>query len=104
MDKPATRSRPTGLVPKIENNTPQDVVLYALTTEKAARCMEQFNTLVFYVRRTSTKPEIKRAVSELYGSVVMKVNTLINKHGKKAYVRFKDGGAALDIASKIGAI
>ncbi|KAL7345196.1 ribosomal protein L23, partial [Encephalitozoon intestinalis] len=35
---------------------------------------------------------------------VKKVNTLINKHGKKAYVRFDKEGDAIQIASKIGAI
>ncbi|AFN83604.1 60S ribosomal protein L23A [Encephalitozoon romaleae SJ-2008] len=92
------------LVPKVPRNTPNDIILYALTTEKAARCMDQFNTLVFYVEKTSTKPEIKKAITELYGFKVKKVNTLINKHGKKAYVRFDEKDAALEIASRIGAI
>ncbi|CAD25735.2 60S RIBOSOMAL PROTEIN L23A (L25 in yeast) [Encephalitozoon cuniculi GB-M1] len=95
---------PRNLVTKMPRNTPNDIILHALTTEKAARCMEQFNTLVFYVEKTSTKPEIKKAITELYGSKVKKVNTLINKHGKKAYVSFADEGAALEIAAKIGTI
>ena len=105
METPARNFKhPRGLVPRIQRNTPQDIVLYALTTEKAARCMEQFNTLVFYVEKMSTKPEIRDAVTKLYGSRVQKVNTLINKHGKKAYVRFVDEGAALEIATRIGAV
>lgn len=105
MEQPKKSYRhPRNLVPKIGTDSAQDIVLYALTTEKAARCMEQFNTLVFYVKKTSTKPEIKSAVAELYGSKVKKVNTLINKHGKKAYVRFDEEGAAMNIAGQIGAI
>ncbi|AFM98885.1 60S ribosomal protein L23a [Encephalitozoon hellem ATCC 50504] len=102
LEKNSNHSRV--LIPKLQRNTPHDIILYALTTEKAARCMEQFNTLVFYVEKTSTKPEIRDAVTKLYGFKVKKVNTLINKHGKKAYVRFVEEGAALEIASKIGAI
>jgi large subunit ribosomal protein L23Ae len=102
MDK--AEKRRERLVPKIGNNAPEDIILYALATEKAARCMEQFNTLVFYVLKTSTKPEIKDAVTRLYGARPLKVNTLINKHGKKAYVRFIEEGVALDIASKLGII
>jgi large subunit ribosomal protein L23Ae len=97
------RARREQLVPRVENAA-EDVILHALTTEKAARCMEQFNTLVFYVLKTSTKPEIKRAVASLYGAKPLKVNTLNNKHGKKAYVRFREEGRALDIAAKLGII
>ncbi|ADM12118.2 60S ribosomal protein L23A [Encephalitozoon intestinalis ATCC 50506] len=105
MDTPKRNFKhPRNLVSKMPRNTPHDIILYALTTEKAARCMEQFNILVFYVEKTSTKPEIRDAVTQLYGCKVKKVNTLINKHGKKAYVRFDKEGDAIQIASKIGAI
>ena len=104
MDTLEKTSRTARLVPKIASDSPHDIVLYAISTEKAARCMEQFNTMVFYVKKTSTKPEIKQAIAELYSAKIKKVNTLINKHGKKAYVRFAEDGVALQIASNIGII
>lgn len=89
---------------KINKQTPHDIVRYALSTEKAARNMEQHNTLVFYVDSKANKPQIRKAVAELYGKKVVKVNTLNCRKGKKAYVKFADEGVAIEIASQIGLI
>ena len=85
---------------------PSKIIKYALKNERAARIMETNNTLTFIVDVRATKPEIKKAVAEMYGAPVARVNTLITfKHyTKKAFVRFKDEGAAVDIASRAGII
>lgn len=89
-----------------EVKMPAAVVKYALKTEKAVKVMERFNTLVFVVDVKSTKPEIKKAVEELYGRKVEKVNTLniFKQYAKKAYVKFVKEGDAVDIASRAGVL
>jgi large subunit ribosomal protein L23Ae len=59
---------------------------------------------MFVVDINSTKPEIKKAITDLYGCTVKKINTLISfKHGdKRAFVRFKNDGEAVDLAGRIG--
>lgn len=97
--------RAKNIVPQVKADTPQDIIKYALTTEKAVRCMEKDNTMVFIVERSANKPTIKEAIVKLYGAVVLKVNTLNTmKNTKKAYVKFAEQGEALSIANRIGAI
>ena len=84
---------------------PEEIIIRPVHTEKALRLIEKFNTLTFIVRRDATKPEIKKAVEELYGVKVEKVNTLITMTGeKKAYVKLRKEYSATDIASRIGLI
>ncbi len=84
---------------------PEEIIIRPVHTEKALRLIERFNTLTFIVRRDATKPEIKKAVEELYGVKVEKVNTLITMTGeKKAYVKLTKEYSATDIASRIGLI
>ncbi len=84
---------------------PEEVIIRPVHTEKALRLIERFNTLTFIVRRDATKPEIKKAVEELYDVKVEKVNTLITMTGeKKAYVKLSKEYNATDIASRIGLI
>ncbi|KAI4291440.1 large subunit ribosomal protein L23Ae [Pancytospora philotis] len=89
-----------------ENVSAASIIKYAVKNERAAKIMEANNTLVFIVDIKATKPEIKAAVTELYGARVKKVNTLISfkQHAKKAFVRFVEEGAAVDIASKAGVL
>lgn len=72
--------------------------------EKATNLREFSNTLSFIVEKTSTKQEIKREVEEQYNVKVEKVNTMIVKGLKKAYVKLKPEYSAMDVASKFGAI
>lgn len=89
-----------------EKLSPACIIKYAIKNERAAKIMEANNTLTFIVDIKATKPQIKEAVAEMYGSKVMRVNTLISfkHHAKKAFVRFTDAGAAVDIASKAGVL
>ncbi|MDA7946335.1 MAG: 50S ribosomal protein L23 [Hyphomicrobiaceae bacterium] len=57
-----------------------DVILSPAITEKSTMVSEH-NQVVFNVRRTATKPEIKSAVEQLFNVKVKAVNTL-NRKGK----------------------
>jgi large subunit ribosomal protein L23 len=57
-----------------------DTVLAPVVTEKSTRLSEH-NQVVFKVRKTATKPEIKAAVEALFSVKVTAVNTL-NQKGK----------------------
>ncbi len=82
---------------------PREIIIRPLQTEKALRLIEQHNTLTFIVRRDATKPEIKKAVEELFGVKVVKVNTLITPRGeKKAYVKLAPEYKATDVAARLG--
>jgi len=81
------------------------VVRFPLTTEHAMKRIEDHNTLVFICDPRASKPQIKRAVKQLYNVDCIKINTLIRPDGtKKAYVRLGVGNDALDVANKIGII
>lgn len=53
-----------------------DVILSPVITEKATIASEH-SKVVFKVRRTATKPQIKEAVEKLFDVKVKSVNTLI---------------------------
>ncbi len=76
---------------------------HLLLTEKAIDNINMRNTLVFIVDRRATKPQIKREVEKLFDVKVEKVNTLIDRKGrKKAYVKLKPEYDATDIATALG--
>lgn len=80
-----------------------DIVKHPLATEKAMRLMESENKLVFVVATKATKPEIKKAVEELFKAKVLAVNTLHSTSGqKRAYVTFAKESPAIDIATSLG--
>lgn len=84
---------------------PYGIILGIVMTEKTHRLMETENKLTFIVRRDANKTMIKRAVEELFGVKVEKVNTLITPDGrKKAYVKLKPEYSAVDVAAKIGVL
>jgi large subunit ribosomal protein L23 len=62
-----------------------DVILSPSITEKSTMVSEN-NQVVFNVRRTATKPEIKAAVEQLFNVKVQTVNTL-NRKGKNKRFR-----------------
>eukprot|EP01083_Nonionella_stella_P038993 106032_1 len=64
------------------------IIRHPLTTEHAMKRIEDHNTLVFICDLRATKPQIKRAVKQLYNVETAKLNTLIRPDGfKKAYVK-----------------
>lgn len=61
-----------------------DVIIAPVITEKATLASEA-NQVVFKVRKTSTKAEIKAAVERLFDVKVAGVNTLIRKGKRKTF-------------------
>jgi large subunit ribosomal protein L23 len=75
---------------------------YPILSEKAVGLVENENKIVFFVDGNSTKPDIKKAVEELYKVKVADVNTMVTPDGdKKAYVRLKKEFKATDLATKL---
>ena len=65
-------------------NTLHDVILSPVITEKATKLTET-NQVVFRVALSSTKPEIAKAVEELFKVKVKAVNTVRVKGKSKAF-------------------
>ena len=66
-----------------------DVILSPVITEKATMASEH-NKVMFKVRKTATKPQIKEAVEKLFDVKVKSVNTLV-RGGKWKTFRNKVG-------------
>lgn len=78
------------------------IIRYPLTTEKSVRLMESENKLTFIVDKKADKPQIKKAVEDLFKVKVAGVNTMIQKGRKKAYVQLSKDSKALDVATQLG--
>ena len=61
-----------------------DVVLAPHITEKSTM-LSEFNSVVFKVAQTASKPEIKAAVEALFGVTVTGVNTIVTKGKTKKW-------------------
>jgi large subunit ribosomal protein L23 len=84
---------------------PYAIIIRPLLTEKAYRDLAENNVYWFEVARRATKPEIRRAVEELFQVEVLEVRTLIMRgkvkrwgmrmgkrpNWKKAMVRIQPG-------------
>ena len=82
---------------------PFSIVKHPVSTEKAVRLMEKDNKLTFVVNRKASKPEIKKALEQIYKIKILNVNTVLTSKGiKKAYVKLHKDTIALDIATQIG--
>lgn len=82
-----------------------NILLAPHYSEKSTVLMERANTVVFKVARDTTKPEIKKAVEEIFKVTVESVRTLNVKgkrrrtpygmgrlnHWKKAHIRLAAG-------------
>ena len=80
----------------------KQILKYPLSTEKAVKLMESENRVTFVVDFNANKNEIKLAVQEMFNVKVVKVNTLIGKGIKKAYIKLAPENPAIDIATKLG--
>ncbi|MHC1590790.1 MAG: 50S ribosomal protein L23 [Candidatus Helarchaeales archaeon] len=84
-------------------SSPHDIILKPLMTESAFNMIDKENKLVFIVKRSANKKVIKWAVEKLFNVKVEKVNTLIQKDGKKkAFVKLTPEYIAGDIATNLG--
>ena len=61
-----------------------DVIVAPVITEKATMASEA-NQVMFKVRKSATKPEIKEAVEQLFDVKVKAVNTLVRKGKRKTF-------------------
>ena len=80
-----------------------DVIFYPLMTESASLMVEKDNKLIFIVNLKAGKPDVKKAVEELYEVKVAKITMLITPQGqKKAFVKLMPEFKASDVAIKLG--
>jgi large subunit ribosomal protein L23 len=72
-------------------------------TEKVTSMIDSNDTIEFLVNIRSTKPEIKKALEELYDVDVLAVRTMITSRGeKKAIVKLDGKGSANELATRLG--
>jgi large subunit ribosomal protein L23 len=69
---------------------PHQIVLRPLVTEKGYHKAERCNAYTFEVNRLAGKDDIRKAVEELFGVKVVRVNTQ-NRHGKPRRTKFRTG-------------
>ena len=63
----------------------EDVLIAPLISEKSYDRIADSNSYTFFVHKNSNKPEIKRAVQELFDVDVLSVNTMYKKGKKKRF-------------------
>ena len=63
----------------------EDVLIQPLVSEKSYDRIADSNSYTFFVHTSSTKPEIKRAVEEIFEVDVLSVNTMYKKGKKKRF-------------------
>lgn len=84
---------------------PYNILKYPLSTEKSVKMMQAENKITFIVGLDVTKPEIKKAMEELFKVKVKKITTQITPEGKKkAYIKLAPETPAADIATQFGLI
>ena len=63
----------------------EDVLIQPLISEKSYDRIADSNSYTFFVHTSSTKPEINRAVEEIFEVDVLSVNTMYKKGKKKRF-------------------
>ncbi|OYT42920.1 MAG: 50S ribosomal protein L23 [Candidatus Aenigmarchaeota archaeon ex4484_56] len=82
-----------------------EIVDYPITTEKAVRLIESENKLTFQLKKFVDKKTVKESFEKEFNVKIEKINTLINRKGKKRVViKLKPEYLAGDIAVKLGII
>ena len=77
-------------------------MLKPVMTEKAVMMIEAQNTITFQTSMKLEKADIKSEVEKLFKAKVDKIQTLIRKNKKYAYVKLKGDVLAIDVATKLG--
>ena len=77
------------------------VILSPRSKERALYMLDE-NKLEFYVSRTSSKPDIRAAVQDLFQVEALKVNTRITKEGKLAIITLPADHSAEDLSNRLG--
>ena len=68
----------------MKNLDAYDIIVSPVITEKATMASE-YNKVVFKVKRTASKPDIKAAIEKLFNVKVKSVNTAIRKGKVKRF-------------------
>lgn len=71
----------------MKNLDAYDIIVSPVITEKATMASE-YNKVVFKVKRTASKPDIKAAIEKLFNVKVKSVNTAIRKGKVKRFKGF----------------
>jgi len=79
-----------------------NVLKYPLSTEKSIKLIGTENKIVFIVDNDATKTQIKEKFESLFKVKIIKVNTLIDKGRKKAYIKLASENPATDVATQLG--
>lgn len=79
------------------------IIKSPFVTEKVTGMIDSNDTLEFLVNMKSTKPEIKKALEDIYDIEVQSVRTMITSQGeKKAIVKLAKEGSANELATRLG--
>ncbi|WP_296888825.1 50S ribosomal protein L23 [uncultured Methanobrevibacter sp.] len=79
------------------------IIIKPHVTEKTMNLIDENNEIVFVVRRSANKGQIKRAFEDLYEEKVERVNTHITPKGEKvAYIKLVEEQMAEELAVRIG--
>ena len=79
------------------------IIIKPHVTEKTMNLIDENNEIVFVVRRSANKSQIKRAFEDLYEEKVERVNTHITPKGEKvAYIKLVEEEMAEELAVRIG--
>ena len=90
---------------QVGGTDPWEILMYPHLAEKSMKMVEAENKLVFMVRRTARKSQIKDAIENAFSVKVVKVNFEITMAGqKKAYVKLSPEFSAADIATRMGMV
>jgi ribosomal protein uL23 len=89
----------------IKDFDPYKIIKFPLSTEKSIRQIEFDNKLTFVVDGKATKPQIKKAIEELFKVKVLGVNTQNSFKGhKRAYIKLSPESLASDVSADLGLI
>ncbi len=86
----------------VEYESIYKIILHPYVTEKTMILMEEENKLEFVVDLKANKKQIKDAIEELFEAKIIKVNTRIDKRGKRATVKFSEEHSAEEIGMRVG--
>ena len=86
----------------VEYESPHKIIFHPYVTEKTMMEMEDENKLEFICDLKATKRQIAHAAEEMFEADVEKVNTRIDKNGKRAVVKFTEEHSAEEIGMRIG--
>ncbi len=102
-DKPVTQKEEKKNKPQLTPKEKWSILKYPHLSEKSIANIELQNKIVFIVKSSSKRTEVKKAVETMFDVKVEKVNMLTTTKGhKKALVRLKPDYSALDIATRLG--